>query len=320
MNLTPEIISILVLDAIFLLFSIYAFTISLQIVRKWDLNSTTLYQYNLEKKSILVATIIKYIFMLKIPLFIFFVFTSDKISNVITGAMCAAGVVNSVSFGLPLFVFKIINLFIFGFWLVLHKVDMQDEKLPFVKLKFTIFLVAFFLLITEIYYEVSFFNALDVDKIVSCCGTLFSVSSSSGLSIIFNLPNSVVISLFYGSLIVLIVGYVIKNHIFFLISNFFFFIISIISLILFFGTYIYELPTHHCPFCFLQKDYYYVGYFLYITLFIGTFSGMSGAVIKLLKPTYKDNFYKISLIFNLLYSFSVSAYVVVYYLKNGVWL
>jgi hypothetical protein len=197
---------------------------------------------------------------------------------------------------------------------------MNNESLKFTKLKFYIFIAAFILLILEIWYELSFFMALDVDKIVSCCGTLFSVASSSSISIIFSIPNSVVVTVFYISLASIIIGYFIKNELFFVISNLLFFIISIISLILFFGTYIYELPTHHCPFCFLQKEYHYVGYLLYATLFAGTFSGISGGILSLLEKNYPKKYFFYSLLFNLAYSFIITAYVLVYYLKNGVWL
>jgi len=318
--LTPEIIAIYILDVIFLVFSFFAFIISIKIVKHWDMNSTTALQYNLEKKSILVATIIKYIFVLKLPLFIFFVFTSDKISGVITGAMCAAGVVNSISFGLELFVFKIINIFIFGFWIALHVKDMEDEKLRFTKLKFSIFIVAFVLLVVEIFYEISFFSSLDVDRIVSCCGTLFSAASSSSFSLIFNIPNTIIVAIFYTTFFVLMVLSFLKKETPFLIVNMIFFTISLLSLILFFGTYIYELPTHHCPFCFLQREYNYVGYLLYITLFIGTFSGMSGAILTMLKSNYEKRFYRTSLIFNTIYVIIVTAYPIIFYIKNGVWL
>lgn len=320
MFLTPEIIAIYILDIIFLVFAFFAFIISIVIVKKWDINSTSELQYSLEKRAILVATIIKYIFILKLPLFIFFVFTADKISGVITGAMCAAGVVNSISFGLWLFVFKILNLFIFGFWIALHVKDMQDEKLSFTKLKFSIFIVAFVLLVVEIFYEISFFSSLDVDKIVSCCGTLFSVASSSSFSLIFNIPNNVIITTFYLIFALLVFFSFLKKELPFLVINVIFFIVSLLSLILFFGTYIYELPTHHCPYCFLQREYYYVGYLLYITLFIGTFSGISGSILRMLRADYKKNFYKTSLIFNSLYVAIVTAYPIIFYIKNGVWL
>jgi hypothetical protein len=320
MILTPEIIAILILDIIFLCFSAIAFVLSLSIVFKWNLTLVSALQYQLEKRAILVATIIKYIFVLKLPLFLFFIFTADKISGVITGAMCAAGVVNSIDFGLWLFVFKILNLYIFGFWILLHVEDMKDEKLPFTKLKFSIFLVAFLLLIVEIFYEISFFTSLDVDKIVSCCGTLFSVATTSSISFIFNISNPAIVWAFYLVFTLYLLAYFIKNSHFFILVNIAFFVTSVLSLILFFGTYIYELPTHHCPFCFLQKDYYYVGYVLYITLFSGTFLGISGSILSLLKPQRVKGYYNTSLLFNVLYTLIVTAYPVVFYIRNGVWL
>ncbi|MBL0686992.1 MAG: hypothetical protein JJV95_01015 [Sulfurospirillum sp.] len=320
MFLTPEIIAIYTLNIIFLFFSIFAFIISINIVMHWNVNRTDERQYGLEKKSILVATIIKFIFILKLPLFIFFVFTANKISGVITGAMCAAGVVNSISFGLWLFVFKILNLFIFGFWIALHNMDTKDEQLSLTKLKFSIFIVAFMLLVIEIIYEISFFSSLNIDKIVSCCGTLFSVASSSSFSFIFNIPSSIAIGFFYLIFSLLVVFSFLKNEPLFLVINIIFFITALISLILFFGTYIYELPTHHCPYCFLQQEYYYVGYLLYITLFIGTFSGISGSILSMLNRKNRKDFYKKSLLFNSIYVAIVTAYPIVYYIKNGVWL
>jgi len=44
--------------------------------------------------------------------------------------MCAAGVVNSVNFGMYLLILKLINLYLFGLWLVLHVKDLKDEKEP----------------------------------------------------------------------------------------------------------------------------------------------------------------------------------------------
>ncbi|WP_331774270.1 hypothetical protein [Sulfurospirillum sp. 1612] len=320
MLLTPEIISILTLDFIFLAFGLIAFLISLKIYLKWNIDSTRPEQYKLEKQSHLVATIIKYIFILKLPLFLFFVFTSDKLSHVIPGAMCAAGVVDSVNFSTEMFFFKILNLYIFGFWLVLHSYDIKNEKLPFTRYKFLLYCIGFILLVIEIFYEISFFTSLDISKIVSCCGTIFSTASTSGLAFIFQIDNRYYVIAFYLSLSVVFLFYWLKNDLLFLISNFIYLILSIISLIMFFGTYIYQLPTHHCPFCMLQKDYYYVGYGLYISLYIGTFYGISGAIMGLILKKQQKRYYNISITFNIIYALIVSAYVMVYFIKNGVWL
>lgn len=90
MLLMPEVLSILLLNVIFLLFGLIAFWLSLKIYFFWDIDSTSQKQYRLERESFLATTIIKFIFSLKIPLFLFFIFTLDKISTVLKGAMCGA--------------------------------------------------------------------------------------------------------------------------------------------------------------------------------------------------------------------------------------
>jgi hypothetical protein len=311
MIFTPEILSILILDLVFLGFATVAFILSLKIFFKWDINNTSKSQYNLEKQSYLGATIIKYIFAIKLPLFLFFIFTLDKVSAVLTGAMCAAGVVDATPYGAPIFILKIVNIYIFGFWLLLHFIDTKDEKLSLTKVKFGFFLVAYFILLTEIILELVMFNSIEIDKMVSCCGTLYSNSGTSYISSIFLIENSTLLTLFYGNFLLILLFYFLRKKYLFTLVNLSFIIISLIALIVFFGTYIYELPTHHCPFCFLQKDYGYVGYLIYTTLFIGTFNGIATGFV--------DRF-KLSIFFNTLFTLIVSFYPLRYYIENGVWL
>lgn len=320
MTLTPEIIAILMLDGLFLFFSSIAFVLSLKLYWYWDRDATSLLQYRLEKESYLVGLIIKYIFMLKVPLFLFFIYTCDTLSGIITGAMCAAGVVNSVDFGLFLLLFKLLNLYLFGFWLLLHVRDVESELQPYIRQKSLFFGIAFFFFVAEIVLEILFFTSLNISKIVSCCGTLFSASTQSSLSFLFLMENWMIVSFFYASFVLMLVGFMVKNSAVYLFSNLLFLFFAIVSLILFFSTYVYELPTHHCPFCLLQSDYYGVGYFLYATLFLGTFYGICGVVISTLTKGFILRAMRLSIFFNSVYVLIVSAYVVVYFLKNGVWL
>ena len=319
MVLSPEVLTIFILNVIFAFFATIAFIYSVKIFLKFDINSTCQEQYKLEKQSYLTATIIKYIFIVKVPLFLFFIFTMDKMSNVLNGAMCAAGVVDATPYGSYLIVLKIINLYLFAYWLVLHNEDTKHENQPYTKMKFGIFLVAFFLLIGEITVEGVMFNAIDIKKVVDCCGAIYSSSSASYFSNILNIKVSILLSIFYADFFFIVVFYFLKKRYFFAITNLIFIIISIITLISFFGTYIYELPTHHCPFCFLQRDYYYIGYLIYLLLFVGTFYGL---IVGLLKTSQKNIqlYYKISLIFNSFYVILLSMYPAVFYIKNGVWL
>jgi len=52
------------------------------------------------------------------------------------------------------------------------------------------------------------------------------------------------------------------------------FVVAAASLVSFICLYFYELPSHHCPFCILQKEYGYIGYALYATLLGGAISGL----------------------------------------------
>jgi len=318
MILSPEILAMMILNTMFALFGIVAFILSIKIYLKWNINATTKLQYNLEKQSFLTATIIKYIFVIKLPLFLFFIFTLDKLSNILPGAMCAAGVVDATAYGTYLFILKIINIYLFGFWLVLHYLDIKQENLPYTKVKFGFFIVIFLLFMLEIVVEMLMFFAIDPNKLVNCCGTLYSSNATSYISMIFAIDHKTLLFIFYSNFIAIILFYKFKLKQLFTIANFLFVIIAIVSIIAFFGTYIYELPTHHCPFCFLQKDYYYVGYAIYTLLFLGTFNGLIVGFISNKQQLLKR--FRLSLIFNTLFVLLLSIYPIVYFIKNGVWL
>jgi len=313
MLLTPEVLTILILNGIFALLGVVAFVLSIRIFLQWNMDSTSELQYKLEKESFLASTIIKYIFSIKVPLFLFFIFALDKISNVITGAMCAAGVVDATQIGMSLIVLKIINLYLFAYWLRLHSQDMMDKNQPYTKLKYGLFIGLFFLFIVETVLETFMFSSIEINKMVSCCGSIYSSSSTSAISSLFTLDTSILLMLFYGNYLLIVLFYFLKKRYVFTILNIIFIPVSLISLILFFGTYIYELPSHHCPFCYLQSDYYYVGYLIYFLLFIGTFYGLVVSFVEESKVSYK-----VSLLFNSLYVILLTMYVVIYYIKNGV--
>jgi len=319
MILTPEVLAIIIVNIIFIIFTLIAFIISIKISFQWNRDATTQLQYTLEKQSFLTATIIKYIFIIKIPLFLFFIFTLDKISFILPGAMCGAGVVDATAYGSPLFILKILNLYIFSYWLFLHNEDIKYENQPYTKLKFTLFNIASLLFITELIVEIMMFNAIDTTKIVDCCGTIYSSSATSYISDFFHIGNPILLAIFYSNFLFMISFYLLKKASLFAISNILFIITSIITLIVFFGTYIYEQPSHHCPFCFLQSDYYYIGYFLYTMLFIGTIFGIATGFIPS-SNEIKERRYKISLTFNSFYLLSVSLYPILFYILNRVWL
>ena len=319
MLLTPGILTLDILNILFLFFATVAFYFSVRIVLLYDANATTPLQYRLEKQSYLVATIIKFIFAIKIPLFIFFIFTLDNISTILPGAMCGAGVVNATQYGTPLLILKILNLYLFGYWIVLNSEDMKSQERKYLRLKFFVFIIAYFLLLSEIIFQMVMFFSIDVKSVVDCCGAIFSTTNGTYMAEVLGMKPLYMLGMFYGIYSAMFISYLLKNRYIFSLLNLLYLIIALISLIAFFGTYIYELPTHHCPFCLLQKDYDYIGYFLYITLFIGTFYGLITGLIEFEKKECRRKL-DISMAFNTLYLIVVSYYPLAYYLKNGVFL
>ncbi|MEJ2373796.1 MAG: hypothetical protein P8Y16_08460, partial [Sulfurimonas sp.] len=228
MNLTPEVLTIYIVDILFLLFSVIAFYLSVQIVLNYDRNKNTALQYELEKKSYLASTIIKFIFFIKIPLFVFFVFTLDKISDILVGAMCAAGVVNATEYGVPLLILKMINLYLFAFWITMNAQDMKDEKQQYFKLKFILFIVASILLVVEITTEMVMFSSIDINSVVDCCGAIFSVTDTTYISEILSQERLLTI-LFYSNFLLLVVFYILRKKVLYGFFNVMFVIIALLS-------------------------------------------------------------------------------------------
>jgi hypothetical protein len=67
-------------------------------------------------------------------------------------------------------------------------------------------------------------------------------------------------------------------------------VVSLASVVSFLSLYIYELPTHHCPFDMLQKHYSFIGYPIYLALFAGVFFGLLPGLLHPLRrvPTLTD--------------------------------
>jgi hypothetical protein len=57
------------------------------------------------------------------------------------------------------------------------------------------------------------------------------------------------------------------------------FSLSNLALISYISPYLYEMPTHHCPFCILHQEYGFIGYPLYLAFLAGGVAGLGvGAV------------------------------------------
>jgi len=267
-------------SALTALMAIYSALHAVRILSGWNLQSGSELQLTLERKTYLISTLLAYVFAFEILSFFLYIFTAERLHVFFVGAMCAAGSLYVNPFGYPTLIVKLVNCLLAGIWLILNYVDNQGYDYPLIRKKYAFFLALVPLILVEAVLQANYFLRLHPNIITSCCGTLFSsgdpVLPSDG---VFS-PSLSTKAVFYATILLttgtgLYYGVKGKGGYLFSVMSALAFVVCASSFFSFISSYIYELPTHHCPFCLLQKEYGYVGYLLYLTLFGGTICGLS---------------------------------------------
>lgn len=263
---------------------LYASVYAVQILRRWDIRSGSEFQLRLERRTYLVSTFVAYAFVFEILSFFLYVFTADQMHDYFVGAMCAAGSLYANVFGYPTLIVKIINFVLAGIWLALNYVDRQGYDYPLIKIKCAFLLVLLPLILFETYLQANYFIGIKPNIITSCCGTLFSSDTFALPSMLWLFSPLHAKTLFYGTVMITIATgcvYVLKNKGGYMLAaaSLLSLPVVIIALFSFISSYIYELPTHRCPFCILQKEYKYIGYFIYMASFGGSVAGITVGVL-----------------------------------------
>lgn len=287
MILHPGILALILGTTLVFFMLIYASGLSLKIIRRWDFESSSEEQLTLERKTYLVSTIVNYALGFEIFSLILFIYTVDEIHGLFVGAMCATGVLNANPVGWYALYLKIAIFFAAALWVALNYLDGRAENFPLTRIKFTSLLLLTPLVGLELYLLIVYFLGLHPEVITSCCGSLFSASGTGVAAELAGLPVIPMMVIFYGSgLTVLLSALVcLKGRAslfcpFFSVFTAIFFLVSITAVVSFISLYIYELPTHHCPFDIVQKNYGFIGYPLYLTLFAGTLFGIMPGVLR----------------------------------------
>lgn len=292
MILHPGILALICGSGIALLLLLYATGLGLKILRRWDFDSSSEEQLILERKTSLVSTLVSCALGFHIFSIVLFIFTVDEIHTLFVGAMCATGSLNANPVGWSALYAKILVFFAAALWLTLNHLDTRAEDFPLVKRKFAFLLPLTPLLAADLYLQVAYFLGLHPEVITSCCGSLFSQAGSGIAAELSALPAKPVMAAFYGSALLYLgsgLSCLLRDgrflrYLFSLLTTVFF-IVAGAAIVSFISLYIYELPTHHCPFDILQRHYGFVGYPLYFGLFGGTLFGLLPGLLQPLKKT-----------------------------------
>ena len=313
--LLDSLVVFLFVEVVLLLLMSVSMFVVLKILRYWDFEASTTFQYGLEKRNYLVNTIIIFTISVKIILFILFIKSLDDLSPLVPGAMCATGVIGVNIYGNILLVYKIFILFLLGAWMIVNKLDLMSKKFTYLRKKYYLFVVIFILLSIEFILEILYFSNISLETPVFCCSVIFVVENLP-----FGLEVIDIVKIFYLIFISIVLSNYFKKSSMSFMLNVLFLFIAYYCVTYYFGTYIYEQPNHKCPFCMLQKDYHYIGYLIWSTLFIGVYCGISPYIVYSLIDVDKKSLLKYNTIFLTLFVLACSYFVCSFYIRNGVFL
>lgn len=280
----PAVIALQLSSVLLSVMVVYAAFFGVQILRDWNIKSGSDLQLIRERKTYLISTILSYLFVFQLLSLFLFVFTADHLHTLLVGAMCASGSLYANSHGYPALIFKMINFLLAGLWLIINYTDNKADDYPLIKIKYGFLILLAPLFLMESGLQTAYFLRLKPNIITSCCGSLFSIDApgfTAGMASLPLMPIMVALISLLALVLACGVFFLVKRKgiILFAILSGLIFPTALAGIITFLSVYIYELPTHHCPFCLLQREYGYIGYALYLSLFGAVILGLGGGMI-----------------------------------------
>ncbi|MCB1777025.1 MAG: hypothetical protein KDI50_06290 [Candidatus Competibacteraceae bacterium] len=284
MLMTPAIVALQIIALSVTGMALLASGFAWKILRYWNLASGSELQIRLEQRTYLISTLLGFALSAELLSLLLFVHTAESLSSQFVGAMCATGVLNINPFGFPTLLLKITVFFLATLWLALDRVDHQGYDYPLVRAKYGLLLAIAPLTVVEGVLQTRYFLDLEPDVITSCCGSLFSANPHGVAAELAGWSVRPALAIFYAMAgLSLMIGLAFRRWLWlgplFTVSSILNFGVAIAAIIAFISLYVYENPHHHCPFCLLKAGYDYVGYALYLPLFIATAAGISAGVI-----------------------------------------
>lgn len=258
------------------------------VLRGWDLASGSALQLSLERRTYLVSTVVGYVLAFQLASLFLFVFTADALAPLFTGAMCAAGTLAANAYGYPALLLGLVDFVLAGLWLVVNHADNLGRDYPLLRPKYALLLALTPLVLVEGWLRARYFLALEPEVITSCCGSLFSAGGGSLAAGLASLPGGPTAVALYGTALAAggagacsasgrFAGGALPVALAVLAGLAL--VVGLAALVAYVSPYVYELPTHRCPFCLLHAEYGFVGYPLYATLLGGAVCGLGAGAL-----------------------------------------
>lgn len=271
-------------------------SIGCRILRAWDPTRATAVQLRLEREAELAATVIDVVLGLLVLQAALFLMLLDRLADLLSGAMCAIGVLRASRFAVPALVAKGAALLAFVVWRTVHRADSLGEGFPFTRLKAGLLCGLILpLALADLALQTAMLVDLQPDVVTSCCSVAFRLAPSPAVALLDSLGPGPTLGIFLGGLALLLAtgaaawhGTARRQHaarslIAHGVAALLFFFVVILAATALFGGYIYGSPAHRCPLCLLRGEPAWLGWPLYLALLAGTAQAVAGTTLGLLQ-------------------------------------
>lgn len=275
MLLAPSVLALITVSMTMLLLFMLAALFALSVLRHWEITSGSELQLRLERRTYLISTLVAYCFLAELVSLLLFVYNAEQMSSQFVGAMCATGVLNLNGYGWPVLFLKILLFLAGAVWLTVNRVDNQAIDYPLVRVKYGLLLLILPLAAAEPALLLGFFLNMDPDVITSCCGSLFTPAGEGVAAELSGVaPKTALLLLGVSAMLVFTTGLLYlkrgRGGVQFASAGVAAYLAGLMAIVSCIALYIYEHPHHHCPFCILKGGHGFIGYLLYIPLFVAT--------------------------------------------------
>jgi len=290
MFLNPWSLALSLCSLVVLVLGAVAGKTAVRVLRFWEPGSDSNRQIRLENEIWLSSTLVAYGLGFQIITLILFVLAADQFCQVIVGAMCATGALLANPYGMPALLVKLFGVFFYGFWILLHQLDIRSEQYPLVRIKYLALLLLLPMLVFDVTLQTLYIAGIKPDIITSCCAVVFGESTGGGTNLMTGYSQQGLLIAFIGSIVGLAaVGWGLLRRWQAWLAGLYaagwlwFFGLSLVVITTVISSYVYAMPYHKCPFCILKPEYHYFGFALYGTLIPAAFFGASAALAGLVR-------------------------------------
>jgi len=271
----PPVMALLLASAFSTVIVALGAVFGVHVLLRWNLQDGHARQIRMEKRTYLVSTALMLVMVLQLAALVLFVHNADRMAVLFTGAMCAVGTLNVNEYGMPAFLIQVAVFFGAALWLIVNAADNMGRDYPYTRLKYGLLVLLAPLVVAGGVLEWLYFLNLDPNVITSCCSKLFTPENAGLQADLSSADPKLALQALFGGLglLLALAAWAMRSRAgaaVYGIAGSLFFIVAIVAIISAVSSYIYETPNHHCPFCILKPQYGFIGYFLYLPLFLAS--------------------------------------------------